>query len=151
MGRTYDAILDAERKRKSLSRSQPPEDLPGEWETLQNDRVLSRWRRWVARPEAEAPPEAAQTPLETALVEQIASLEFTLGALDDQLSRELPEMERRLLGQAREDLRKLEERLSSRISAVADAVAQQLSQRNRRTSILLWVALAALLAILFRL
>jgi hypothetical protein len=151
MGRTYDAILDAERKRKPLSRSQPQEGLPGEWETLQNDRVLSRWKRWVGRPEAEAPPEAAQTPPEKALAQQIASLEFTLGALDDQLSRELPEMERRLLGQAREDLREVEERLSSRISASADAVAQQLSRRDRRTSILLWIALAALLAILFRL
>ena len=151
MGRTYDAITRAEQQRKRPARPEPAEGQPGEWETLQNDRGLSRWRRWVARPENEAPPEAAQTPLETALVEQIASLEFTLGALDDQLSRELPEMERRLLDQAREDLRELEERLSSQISAVADAVAQQLSRRNRWTSILLAIVLATLLAILFRL
>ena len=151
MGRTYDAITRAERQRKPLPRSGPPEGVPGGWETLQNDRVLSRWRRWVARPEAQAPPEGAQTPLETALVEQIASLEFAVGALDDQLSRELPEMERRLLDQYREELRQLDERLSSRISAAAEAAVQKLSRRSRRISILLSIALVVLLAILFRL
>jgi hypothetical protein len=151
MGRTYDAIVRAEQQRKRLPRQEAPEALPSEWKALQQDRILSRWRRWAARREIEAPPETGQTPLETALVEQIASLEFTLGALDDQLSQQLPEMEQRLLGQAREDLHKLEERLSDRISMAADAGAQQLARRQRRTSILLAFALAALVAILFRL
>jgi hypothetical protein len=150
MGRTYDAIVRAEQQRKRVMRQDAPEDLPNEWKTLQQDRILSRWRRWAARREVETPPEAGQTPLETALVEQIASIEFALGALDDQLSQQLPEMEQRLLAQAREDLNKLEERLSDRISMAADAAAQQLARRHRRTSILLAIALAALAAILLR-
>lgn len=151
MGRTYDAIMRAEQQRKRVPSQDAPEDLSSEWKTLHQDRILSRWRRWAARREVEAPPEASQTTLETALVEQIASLEFALGALDDQLSQQLPEMEQRLLDQAREDLHKLEERLSDRISAAVDAATQQLARRHRRTSILLAIALAALVAILLRL
>ena len=146
MGTTYNAIMRAEGRRKQLSSPTPPEQVPGEWEPPRSNRGLSRWRRWTSNGEVEPHPETAHT----ALVEQIASLEVTVGALDDQIARELPEIERRLQGQAGEDLAKLEDRLSRLISSAADAMTRQVDQLTRRISRLLWIVLAVLLAIFFR-
>ncbi|MHC4506463.1 MAG: hypothetical protein ACYTFI_24470 [Planctomycetota bacterium] len=146
MGRTYDAVLRAEEQRKRLPHAAALEDASGESDPPPGERGLSRWKRWVSNGEVGAPSKAAQTEL----VEQIASLEVTVGALDDQLSRELPEIERRLVGQAGEDLKKLEDRLSRLVSTAADATNRQLDQLTRRISLLLSLILAALLAILLR-
>lgn len=146
MGRTYDAVRRAEEQRKRLSRPAASEEGSRECEPPRGERGLPQWRRPASNGEAGAPSETAQT----ALIEQIASLEVTVGALDDQLSRELQETERRLLGQAGGDLKKFEDRLSRLISTAADGMNRQLDQLTRRISLLLWLILAALLAIFFR-
>jgi hypothetical protein len=146
MGRTYDAVRRAEEQRKQRSRPAAAEDVSQEWEPPHSERGLSQWKRWASNGDVGAPSETAQT----ALIEQIASLEVTVGALDDQLSRELSETERRLLGQAGEDLKKFEDRLSRLISTAADGMNRQLDQLTRRVSLLLSLILAALLAIFFR-
>ena len=146
MGRTYDAVFHAEEQRKRLSHPAAPEDVSREWDPPRSERGLSRLGRRASNGEVGAAREA----VETALIEQIASLEVTVGALDDQLSRELPETERRLLGQAGEDLKKFEDRLSRLISTAADRMNRQLDQLTRRVSLLLSLILATLLTIFFR-
>ena len=94
---------------------------------------------------------AAQETFAAGLIDQLASLEFTVGALDDQLARELPETEQRLRRQTQEELHELEERLSERIASAADAAARRSRQLTRQMTILFSVILVALFAILSRL
>jgi hypothetical protein len=145
VSRVFESLRRAESKRESL----PSGVAVKSW--LPSDEALegsSRhwWQRWSRPPVAEDAGREAFGEMSRRLTEHVASLEITVDALDDRLSREVVEREAKILEERRRDLRSIENEISERFASAVAAMARD-ARRARRLSVLGQTLLAALLVL----
>jgi hypothetical protein len=102
------------------------------------------WQRWSRRPVTEDAGREAFGEMSRRLTEHVASLEITVDALDDRLSREIVEREAKILEEMRRDLHSIESEISERFASAVAAMARD-TRRAGRLNLLVQVLLGALL------
>jgi hypothetical protein len=143
VSRVFDSVREAHPRRESLPAG------PGAKTWLPTDEALdgSRrhwWQRFSRRQVTEDPGREAFGEMARKLAEHVASLEVSVDALDDRLSREVVEREAKLLEEMRRDLRSIETEISERFASAVAAMARD-AARARRLNLLGQTLIAALL------